>query len=247
MNHLLFGFALCAALVIYPGGLAALVASVAGGVAQRWFRPPARPGWLGAAIERPWSSVLGLALAGIVLAPMPWPDNPVAPIGISWASGSDLGGIALSLGGLWALELLGSSQSRRGWVLTILGTWTLGLVLLALAVQSDSWSGILTAGGLGAELGRLVLAGLALSALPWVLRGAPGGTSVKGAAWAAGAGIALLLALPQLQAVPFPVALAAWWVLLLVLGLGWAVVTNWGPRVAGRLGFAFSAATLNVP
>ena len=36
MNHLLLGFALCAALAIYPGGLAALVAALAGGLIQLW-------------------------------------------------------------------------------------------------------------------------------------------------------------------------------------------------------------------
>ncbi|MGA7173574.1 MAG: hypothetical protein WCB86_09965 [Candidatus Dormiibacterota bacterium] len=247
MNHLLFGFALCAALAIYPGGLAVLVASLVGGGAQLWFPPNSRPGWLTGAVERPWSSLLGLAVAGTVLAPVPWPDNPVAPVGISWASGSTVGGIALTLGGLWALLLLGSNQPHRGSVLAILAGWSLGLVILATAVHSGSWSGVLSAGGAGAEAGRVGLAGVAICVLPWVLRGAPGGTSVRGAAWAATAGLALFLALPQLQAVPFPVALAAWWSLLGAISLGWAAGANWGVRIAGRLGLAASAATLNVP
>ncbi|MGC2192260.1 MAG: hypothetical protein WA751_07985 [Candidatus Dormiibacterota bacterium] len=247
MNHLLFGFALCAALAIYPGGLAVLVASVVGGGAQLWLRPGARTGWISGGVEGPWSSLLALGLAGAVLAPMPWPDNPVAPVGISWASGSNLGGLALSLGGIWALVLLGSRQPRRGWVLTILGSWSLGLVLLALAVHSGSWSGVLTAGGLGAELGRVVLAAVGICSLPWVLMGGPGGSSVRGAAWATGAGVALFLALPQLQAAPFPVILAGWWALLAALGLGWAAGANWGPRIFGRLGRSTSAATLNAP
>ena len=247
MNHLLFGFALCAALAIYPGGLAALVASLAGGAGQLLLRGPGRPRWVAEAVSSPWSSLLGLALAGLVLAPMPWPDNPVAPVGISWASGSNLGGIALSLSALWALQLLGSAQSRRGWVLTLLGAWSLGLVLLALAVHSGSWAGVLTAGGLGAELGRVLLAALGLCSLPWVMMGPPGGASLRGSGWAAGAGVALLLALPQLQAVPFPVVLVAWWALLVALGLVWAGGAAWGAGPARRLGLSVAAATLNTP
>jgi hypothetical protein len=247
MNHLLFGFALCAALALYPGGLAVLVASLAGGLAQVGFRPARWFGWVSPALERPWSSLLGLALAGIVLGPVPWPDNPVAPVVITWASGSNFGGIALSLGALWALQLLGSNQPRHGWVLALLGGWSLALVLVALAVHSGSWSGILTAGGLGAELCRLGLAAVGICSLPLVLRGAPGGISLTGSAWAASSGVALFLALPQLQAVPFPLVLAAWWALLVALGLAWAAGSNWGSRIAGRLGFAASAATLNVP
>ncbi|HVB13426.1 MAG TPA: hypothetical protein VNH38_01545 [Candidatus Dormibacteraeota bacterium] len=243
MNHLLFGFALCASLAIYPGGLAVLVGSLVGGAAQLGARRGGLRGWLAEAVIRSWSSMLGLALAGLVLAPMPWPDNPVAPVGISWAAGSNLGGIALSLSGLWALQLLGSSQPRRGWVLLLLGSWSVGLVLFALAVHSGSWSGILTAGGLGAEVARVGLAVLGLGSLPWVLWGAPGGSSLRGAAWAAVAGVALFLALPQLQSAPFPAVLIAWWALLAALGLAWAVVATWGPR----LGFSVSAATLNAP
>ncbi|MGH7642788.1 MAG: hypothetical protein ACRENX_07215 [Candidatus Dormibacteria bacterium] len=247
MNHLLFGFALCAALVIYPGGLATVAAALAGGAAQRWQQPRSRPGWLNPAIAKPWPALIGLLLAGLVLGPISWPDNAVAPVGISWASGSDLGGIAMSLGGLLALELLGSSQPRRAGVLAVLGSWSLGLLLLASAVHADSWAGVLGAGGVGAEVARLGLAGLALGSLPWVLWGAPGGFSAKGLAWAAGAGMGLLLALPQLQAAPFPVALGAWWALLVAIGLTWVLVSSWGPKLARRLGLTFSAATLDVP
>ena len=247
MNHLLFGFALCAALVIYPGGLAIVAASFAASAGRLLIRSPSPPDWIAAAVERPWSSLLGLALAGLVLAPIPWPDNPVAPVGISWASGSNLGGISLSLGGLWALQLLGSGQPRRGWVLIYLGAWSLGLVLLASAVHSGNWSGVLTAGGPGAEVGRVGLALVGAGALPWVLGAPPGGLSATGAAWAASSGMVLILALPQLQAVPFPVAIAAWWALLALLGFGWAGASGWRSRIARRRRLNASAATLNTP
>jgi hypothetical protein len=247
MNHLLLGFALCATLAIYPGGLAALVAALAGGVIQFW--PGNGEGW-GRQAWLPGSLggfFLGLALAGLALAPMPWPDSPVAPIAISWAAGSSVGGITLTLVGLWLLQLLGSKQPEQGWHLGLVATWSMGLVSLALAVHSGSWSGVLNAGGLGAELGRVCLATLGLVLLPLVLRRAPGGVSLSSAAWAAGTGVALLLALPQIQATPFPVAIAAWWGLMAAIGLGWAASARWGPSIIRNLGLALPAATLNVP
>ncbi|HVC22313.1 MAG TPA: hypothetical protein VNH82_02630 [Candidatus Dormibacteraeota bacterium] len=247
MNHLLFGFALCAALAIYPGGLAVLVAALAGGLAP--FALGRREGWAGWA-ARPGNStrlLLGLALAGLVVAPMPWPDNPVSPIGISWAAGSSLGGIALSLSALWALQLLGSKGPWPALVLVLLGIWSMGLLLLALAVHTVSWSGVLDAAGLGAELGRLGLAVLGIACLPLALGGGPGGLSLRSAAWAAGVGMALLLALPQLQTVPFPVAFGAWWVLMAILGLVWSAGARWGQRFIRNLGLVLPAATLNAP
>jgi hypothetical protein len=247
VNHLLFGFALCAALAVYPGGLAVVVAALAGGGATLLRRGAG--GWTAClgAMPSPFRLILGLMLAGLVLAPMPWPDNPVAPVTVSWASGSDLGGIGLTLAGLWALQLLGAGRSRDGRALAAAGAWSLALVALALAVHSATWSSLLSAGGLGAELGRLLLAVLALATLPLVLGGPPGGVSLRSCGWAAGAGMALLLALPQLRTAPFGLALVAWWVLLALLGLAWWAGSAGGPRVVRRLGMGAPAATLNVP
>lgn len=246
MNHLLFGFALCAALAIYPGGVAVIVAAMAGGSA-RLLRGQANRSSLRGLLPSPVGALLGLVLAALVVAPLPWPDNPVAPVGISWASGSDLGGIALSLSGLWGFQLLGSTDAQRGRTLTLAGVWSLGLVLLALALHSATWSGVLSAGGLGAEVGRVLLAVAWLCGLPLLLGGAPDGLSIRGFGWAAGAGMCLLLALPQLQSAPFPLAVAGWWGLLAFLGLAcWAGAT-WGPRPLRRLGISVAAATLNVP
>jgi hypothetical protein len=247
VNHLLFGFALCAAFVVYPGGLAALVAALAGGGAALLRRGGGR--WravLGAA-PSPSRTILGLALVGLVLAPMPWPDNPVAPVAVSWASGRDFGGIGLSLAGLCGLQLLGAERPRDGSSLAVAGAWSLGLVVLALAVHAITWSSLLSAGGLGAELGRVLLAVLGLVIIPLALGGPPGGVSLRSCSWAAGAGMVLLLALPQLQTAPFPLALAAWWVLLVVLGLAWSAGSAWGPGGLRRLGLIAPAATLDIP
>ncbi|HUY54655.1 MAG TPA: hypothetical protein VMV23_05810, partial [Candidatus Nanopelagicaceae bacterium] len=108
MNHLLFAFAVCAALAIYPGGLAGLAAVLVGGSGVLLRRRARAVDLLGVPTPRPWAMLLGLTLLGLAMAPMPWPDDPVAPVGISWASGADLGGIAVSLGCLWALQLLGA-------------------------------------------------------------------------------------------------------------------------------------------
>lgn len=246
MNHLLFGFALCASLAIYPGGLTTLVAALAGGSAALLPRRRSRPALTGM-LPSPLASFLGLALATMVVAPMPWPDNPVAPVGISWAAGTNLGGIAVSLSGLWGLQLLASGQPQRGRSLALTGSCSLGMVLLALALHSDSWSGLLGAGGLGAELGRVLLAALWLCCLPLVLGGPPGGLSIRAFGWAAGAGMCLLLGLPQLQSAPFPLVLVAWWSLLAALGLAWVVGSVFGPGQLRRLGISLPAATLNAP
>jgi hypothetical protein len=246
VNHLLFAFALCAALAIYPGGLASLVASLMGssGALLRGRLGGPRLGAL--TVPKPWTTLLALALVGVALAPMPWPDNPVAPVEVSWASGTDLGGIVLSLGCLWALQLLGAPPGRRGAAFALAGAWSWGLLLLSLAVHSATWSGVLTAGGLGAEVGRVLLAVSWLGSLPWVL-GPPGGVSFRGCGWAAGVGMSLLLGLPQLQSAPFPLALSAWWLVLAAIGLVWVVGATWGPGLRGRLGLSASAATLNAP
>jgi hypothetical protein len=246
VNHLLFGFAICAALAIYPGGLAGLVAAQMGNSGALLRGRVAAFDLRGLPIPRPWAMLLGLTLLGLALGPMPWPDDPVAPVGISWASGADLGGIALSLGCLWALQLLGAPRSRRGAAFALAGVWSWGLLLLSLGVRSATWSGVLGAGGLGAEVVRVLLAVAWVGSLPWVL-GPPGGLSFRGCGWAAGVGMGLLLALPQLQTAPFPLALGLWWAVLAAMGLVWATGAKWGPRIWGRLGFAASAATLNAP
>lgn len=246
MNHLLFAFAVCAALAIYPGGLAGLVAALLGSSGLLLRERAAAFSWRGLAMPRPWEMLLGLTLLGLALAPMPWPDDPVAPVGISWASGADLGGIALSLGCLWALQLLGAPRSRRGVAFVLAGAWSWGLLLLSLAVHSSTWSGVLGAGGVGAEVVRVLLAAAWVGSLPWVL-GPPGGLSFRGCGWAAGVGMGLLLVLPQLRTAPFPLALGLWWAGLAVMGLVWTAGARWGPRLWGRPGSAASAATLNTP
>jgi hypothetical protein len=246
VNHLLFAFAVCAALAIYPGGLAGLVAAVLGSSGSLL---PGRVGTFGRGalpMPRPWEMLLALVLLGLALAPMPWPDNPVTPVGISWASGTDLGRIALSVGCLWALQLLGAPRSRRGLAFALAGVWSWGLLLLSLAVHSATWSGVLGAGGVGAEVGRVVLAVAWLASLPWAL-GPPGGMSFRGFGWAAGVGMGLLLALPQLQSAPFPLALGLWWGVMAGVGLAWVAGARLGPRLRVHLGFAAPAATLNAP
>jgi hypothetical protein len=246
VNHLLFAFAVCAALAIYPGGLAGLVAALLGG-SGALLREKARAlDLLGLPMPRPWAMLLGLTLLGLALAPMPWPDDPVAPVGISWASGADLGGLAVSLGSLWALQLLGALRSRRGLAFAVAGAWSWGLILLSLAAHSETWSGVLGAGGVGAEVARVLLALAWLGSLPWVL-GPPGGLSFRGYGWAAGVGVGLLLALPQLQTAPFPLALGLWWGVLVAVGLAWAAGARWAPRLWAHLSPAPSAATLNTP
>jgi hypothetical protein len=248
VNHLLVGFAICAALSIYPGGLTVLVAALAGSAGPVLVRPGAR--WRR---EEFWNrlsrnsaaTLLGVALAGLVLAPMPWPGNPVAPLGVSWASGSDLGGLALTLSGLWALHLVGSARAHEGRVLALLGAWSLGLILLAMAVHAATWSGVLTAGGLGAEVGRVLLAVAWLGLMPWALADAPGGAAVRDCAAVAGTGVALFLMLPQIQATPTLVVLPAWWALLLALGLACAAARRWGIGTLRRTGLPFPDARLD--
>ncbi len=232
MNHLLFAFALCAALGVYPGGLALALAGVAWG-AGRTVTGAGR-GWTVAG--GPGPILLAVGLGGLVLAPLPWPGDPVAPVSISWAAGQDLGGIGVSLAGLLALLLLASGE--RGRVLAWGGGWTLGALLVALSLGTSTWGPVLSSGGLGAEVARVLL-GLGLLGAMAGCRGRPGRLSpYTPAAWAAGAGLALLLCLPQLLGLPFGVAVGAWWGLSGLLGLAQAVGAHgWGdwPRPGGRV------------
>lgn len=242
MNHLLFGFALCAAVAIYPGGLSVLVAQLA--TAAGRFR-------LGAALRamatQPLATLVALGLAGLVVAPLPLADNPVAPVGISWAAGSSLGNLGLSLAGLWALCLLAPGRPRRARQLWLLAGWSLGLLLLSLGVRSGDWSGLLSAGGAGAESARLVL-GVAAVCLLWCWFGpAPGQDRFAAAGWAVGGVAGLILVLPQLQTLPFLVDLAGWWTLQAGLGLLGLAAARLLPPVRRRLGRSVSAATLNTP
>ncbi|MGH7640182.1 MAG: hypothetical protein ACREN7_03605 [Candidatus Dormibacteria bacterium] len=241
MNHLLLGFALCGALVIYPGGLAVLAALVAAAVGRR------RPlGQLASWASEPARSLQGVAAATVALVPLPFPGNPVAPVGISWAGGSELGNLGLSLAGLFALAWLAAPVRHRGLGLTLLAAWSLGLGILALSLGTGSWEGVLGAGGPGAEAGRVLLGSLALG-LPLLWFGGAGGEeTVRSCGWVAAAAMGLLLLLPQLRQLLFPGVLLSWWVLGLVLaavgGSGGSVV--WRRRSPDGSG---TAAKLNVP
>lgn len=247
MNHLVFAFALCAALAVYPGGLAVLGAMAAQAAPAL---PALGPGpiWVRGlrALGSGWGRGLAaVALAGLAVAPLPWPGNPVAPVTVSWAAGRELGGPALTLGALIGLLLLASPEPARARATASACAWSLGLVLLALAVGSAGWSGLLSAPGLGAELVRVFLGVGWPAALGWnLLPGALPADPARAAAWAAGSGVGLLLALPQLLGTPFWVALLAWWALALLLGAGSALLRlgrcrGWtGPapvRATGRL------------
>ena len=221
MSHILIALALCAALVIYPGGASALVALW---LVSRPSRSPSRVSGLRQRIQvaHPNGAWLGAGLlCGLVVLPLPWGGSPVAQINVGGLAGPGLGGLALSLLGLWVLESFGRASSRlQGSTLISLG-WALGLVVFAVALRAPGWTGVMSGGGLGAELARLGLGLVSIVAIPWA-----GGSDPRhlltAAAWAARLALSLSLVLPQLASLPAPVALGIWWSACVLLAAGWA-------------------------
>lgn len=155
--------------------------------------------------------------------------------------------MGLTLAGLWGLLLLEEEggqliRPRTG----LAAAWSLGVLLLALTLSTGSWSALLGAPGLGAEIPRVLLGAALLLLLPW-LAGRPGsGHRTRSLTWAVGTGAASLLVLPQLRLSPFYLALAVWWLLQLLAPL-WSGALQGALARLWRRGTPTAAATLNGP
>ncbi len=222
MSHILIALALCAALVIYPGGASAVIAL--------WLvRAPSKSGWtisgLGELFRsgRPGGGWLGAGvLCGLVVLPLPWGGNPVVQMGVGGLGGASLGGLALSLLGLFWLESMGRAGRRPLLAALISLGWALAVVALAVALRAPGWAGVIGGSGLGAELARLALGLGAIVALPWAGGSDPQHDICAAAAWSARLALGLSLVLPQLASLPAGAALGIWWAACLLLGVAWA-------------------------
>ncbi|MHB8323386.1 MAG: hypothetical protein ACYDEA_00545 [Candidatus Dormibacteria bacterium] len=222
MSHILIALALCAALVIYPGGASAVVALwlVSAQSKFPWtifgrgeFLRSGRPGgaWLGAG-----------ALCGLVVLPLPWAGNPVTQMDVGGLGGASLGGLALSLLGLFWLESMGRAGRRPVLAALLSLGWALAVVALAVALRAPGWAGVIGGSGLGAELARLALGLSAIIAIPWVGGSDPQHDICTAAAWSARLALGLSLVVPQLAALPAGAALGIWWGACLLLAAAWA-------------------------
>lgn len=238
MSHLLIGLAICAALFIYPGGaclvcawLLVLVGVRAGGreagVLARPWPTHSAPEWLAAGL-----------LSALVVVPLAWGADPIAQISVGGLSGLGLGGIPLSLAGLWALGWLGRNRWQSTGAISLALAWSLGLIVLAMITKSPGWAGILGPAGLGQELLRGGLGLVALIALPWFGGPDPARNLFTAAAWAAWLAVDLSLLVPALESLQFPAVLGSWWAFSLAASLLAVVATRGVQWLRSRRAYA---------
>lgn len=234
MSHLVIGLAICAALFIYPGGACVVCAWLLVLVGVRWGRRTAVP------LALPWpahSATEWLAagfLSALVVVPLSWPADPIAQISVGGLSGLGLGGIPLSLAGLWALGWLGRNRWQSTGAISLVLAWSLGLIVLAMITKSPGWAGILGPVALGQELLRAGLGLVALIALPWFGGPDPERNLFTAAAWAAWLAVDLSLLVPALQSLQFPAILGSWWALSLAASLSAVAATRGVQRLRTR-------------
>lgn len=233
MSHVRVALALCAALMVYPGGVSAAVGI---GLLQiGWPGPGGLDGLRGriraAALNHTW---LGAELlCGLVMLPLPWGGSPSFHLDAGGSTGIGIGGVAVSLLALWVLESWARAPRRFPGATLLALSWSLGLVGLAAALRAPTWAGVMGAGGLGAELVRLGLGFTSLVSVPWVAGGHPRRGIATTAACAARLAISLSLLLPQLQTLPAWLVVAIWWGSCGLLGLAGA---ESGRELLRRLG-----------
>ena len=233
MSHLLIGLAVCAAVLIYPGGVCLVGAwlLLLGG-ARLVHRGPgitAAP-WPN---HRPTDWLLAGFLSALVVVPLSWPADPIRQISASGLSGLGLGGIALTVAGLWSLGWIGQARLRSTRAVPGLLAWSLGLIILATIMRAPSWGELLGSADLAQQLLRGGLGLVALLAMPWFAGPFPDQDLFTAAAWAAWLAVALSLIIPVLQALPFPLVLGAWWAGSMAAGLISALGASWRSRWMG--------------
>ncbi len=250
MNTFVSALALCAAIGIYPAGVAGLlVAAVTAGSAALPGPGPRHPRarWGAPRMGPPLAALPILLLAGIGVCTLPWPDSPVGQFPVAGPP-LVLGGPALAVAALWAADLWARPRGRApqvpaaGWrraadwdaVAHLL--WITPLLGLGLWFHGASWGALLGPAGPGALAARIVVGALAAVLLPTLSgAGAAGGPVPWPAAirWAGHAAICTFLWVPGLHAWPVPAALGLWAGVSVGLALGWRGV--WALRAANAV------------
>jgi hypothetical protein len=234
VSHLLIGLAICAALFIYPGGACLVCAWM---LVLVGVRVGGREAGI---LARPWPTqsaaewLVAGSLSALVVVPLSWPADPIAQISVGGLSGLGLGGIPLSLAGLWALGWLGRNRWQSTGAISLTLAWSLGLIVLAMLTKSPGWAGILGPAPLGQELLRGGLGLVALIALPWFGGPDPERNLFTAAAWAAWLAVDLSLLLPALESLPFPAVLGSWWAFSLAASLLAVAATRGGHWLRSR-------------
>ena len=226
MSHVRVALALCAALVVYPGGVSAAVGL---GLIQTGRLAPASRarllGWVRSTRVNPTWLGAGL-LCGLVVLPLPWGGSPSFHLDAGGSNGMGLGGVAGSLLALWVLEAWAQPARHRPLLTLVALAWSLGLVGLAVALRAPTWAGVMAAGGAGAELARVALGLASLLSVLWIVTGTgpdhPRDGAVIAGARAARLALSLSLLLPQLQTLPAWAVMAIWWGCCGLLGLAGA-------------------------
>jgi hypothetical protein len=214
LNHILIGLALCAGVLLYPGGLTLLGASCLLAVGATLGRPPVSR-WRVPGGSR-W---VPLGLASLAVIPLPWPGSPLLELSVGGLSQAGVGGLALSVLGLFGLEMLiAADQPDRPLRVLASAASLLAILILAEALGAADWGSLLAAPGPGAEAGRLGIAAICLLVGPWAAGRELGVEAKVTCAWAVRASIFGFLALPQVAGLPVWPVLGGWLGACLMLG-----------------------------
>lgn|GEM_PF-5687720 len=243
MNHVLIGLALCAALLIYPGGLTV--------AASAWTLALGAGGSAKGALDglrsdrEPLLLVCALLLGSLTMASLPWSGSPLASLSLAGLTSVGLGGVALTVLGLLALDSMINFEVAGGprW-LGASAASAIAVLILAEALGTSQWTTILAEPGTGALLGRLAVGLLCLLVAPLASGRQPGVAPISAIAWSVRFGMAALLCFPVLRLVPFEADLGV--VLVGSLTVGWCAALalkrtpsqgpdHTGPRPAAKL------------
>lgn len=216
MSHILIGLALCAGVLLYPGGLALLGASCLLALGSSIGRRASWRVWA----ARAW---LPLGLGSLAVIPLPWPGNPLLALSVGGLSQVGVGGLALTVLGILALELrVAAGEPDRGARVIASTASMAALVILAEVLRAPDWGSLLAAPGPGAEAGRLGLGAICLLAAPWAAGQELGADADGTCAWAARASVAGFLVIPQVSGWPVWAGIGGWLLACLLLGSLWA-------------------------
>ncbi len=242
MSHILIGLAVCASLLIYPGGLtllcgAWLLSKGSSMAAAGWRRRTQ--------VDK---TIVPLALASLAVVPLPWPGNPALALTAGGLSQVGVGGLGLTALGLLGMELWLANGKRTSSPHTLLPVLTvLAILVLAEVVAAPDWASLLAATGTGAEAGRVGVGVACLLAFPWA-SGDPAGSRLAVACAAATRfAVAAFLIFPQVARTPVWLGLGVWLAACLAFGALWGVARRFELGRPAKPGLPGSADRLRLP
>ncbi|HUY96925.1 MAG TPA: hypothetical protein VMW47_04770 [Verrucomicrobiae bacterium] len=231
MSALLPLLGLVAGLVVYPAGLTLVACSAAAlavraGSGHRAVGPGPEAG---GGVARARMVGVEIALAGLAVAALPWPDSPLGAIpGVAAATVGSLG-VPLTVAALWIADSI-AGPPRPG----LRASWAIGLLGCGVWSGSAGWPALLAHAGTGPTVLRLAAgAGIAVI-LPGLAGARDHGDRPRAVSWAAHSAIVTVLMAPTISRFDPVAAVALWAAVGAGLAAAHRLVARWRPAAPGR-------------